>query len=1275
MSNEPNGKADVHLITIRKALANGNASVMVGSGFSRNAEGGESLATWRQLSDALSAELAPGRPAGSFSATSTSQLAEQYAKVYSPTHLEHLIKKCVPDDEVTPGQLHRSLLELPWSDVFTTNYDTLLERAADQVFDVSYLTVCSRQDIPLSTILGRRRIVKLHGSFPSHRPFILTEEDYRTYPERFAPFVNLVRQSLLENVMCLIGFSGDDPNFLHWLGWVRDMLDKHALPVYLFLATEPTLGERKLLEARGVFPVLLPTPRNTAHDDYKARLHALFEELDKPLIDAPLDWGSCPHLSLSFEDQPSEHSINEFLSNLEKVHERRLTYPGWLVAPRKVRNRFHHVGEWLDSALGDNRLRERLSSRPAQVILAVTELYCWVQQVLLKPVDDEIARIGTAALEAVHQPLEALDRDDAQFLRSLGIMDAPALQTRQRAAALALLSWARQSHRLSDYDSFSKWLRLPAHHDAAIEDRLRYESVLWCLQHADRLGARKALDEWVPSGPDAYMQVLRGSLIAEVSEAALAMPVILQAIQALRRQSRSRPGDPALASKEGWACIVASLIQDAGALASARDTRNAKTAHRSSASRRENYDKRLASLMATGYSVREELHAFQADLNAEAPMPVSGPKRLLSFNVGAVIPPPIVDHRSEPSSKISASFAWLELLERVGLPLHTKQASFYANQMLQAAWWTRFADTRERAVGLMLRAARPEALAPFDPERPPHQTGWLTRHNVALFRLDAAADLTKALLDQVTLHLNGAGEVQGAKPKLAFMMEVAGRLIIRAKKVDELIGYGRQILAMHATTAFQSEPTLWSPASVALRKVLEALPAERKLLLLRELFDVQLTPTVYGREVREVELYQWLDLIGISSECTPADEEAPQAAWKPVAQQLLHRLRAPQPEHAWAVWRRLHVLRKLKLIDKVTEREVGALLWRAVEPGAMPTMPGFKPYAAFNWPTPEHGTDRATAKRLLQLPLRPFSGGYMMLTPASRKRSYHIGDVRGSLDLLRVAMDHAAPSLSNFSLLVDVVHDWMDHDLEDVVRDLDLSEVHKSAAAIVECVDGMLARCVEVITKRPKTKASEKLLSGIDAVDARLRVLPFERHALDLALIKCGHRSGQQLAEMARSIVGRLRSPDADDSLRAFRAAYRLLGDDQKSLQAHARTVFAAVVACAFGQQGAALSRSVDMLSRLDEAAWHRHLNESALFMLDSLLDSLLMRLDYAQPYLATPTEADAVPHLRLGAFRLAAALVDVAKADSNAARAWLAKAPEDPLPEIRHGRFKNRVE
>lgn len=376
--------AKVHLLAIRKALANRNAAVMVGAGFSRNAEGGHNLATWSQLSDALANELEPERKPGTFTPAAASQLAEQYARVFSPTHLEQLIKRCIPDDQVMPGQLHTQLLELPWSEVFTTNYDTLLERAAESLLDASYFTVCTREDIPQSKVLGRRRIVKLHGSFPSHRPFILTEEEYRTYPEQFAPFVNLVRQSLLENVFCLIGFSGDDPNFLHWLGWVRDMLDKHALPVYLFLAQEPTLGERKLYEARGVVPVVLPTPGKVATNDYYERYRALFAELAQPLANSPLDWGDFPFPTNTFQqnEEDDEQQLVQFMRQLPALKVYRSLYPGWLVAPKKIRARFHETAKWLDRTLHRNLLKPLAQRRPT-VILAILELYGWVQSVVL----------------------------------------------------------------------------------------------------------------------------------------------------------------------------------------------------------------------------------------------------------------------------------------------------------------------------------------------------------------------------------------------------------------------------------------------------------------------------------------------------------------------------------------------------------------------------------------------------------------------------------------------------------------------------------------------------------------------------------------------------------------------------------------------------------------------------------------------------------------------------------------------------------------------------
>jgi hypothetical protein len=58
---------------------------------------------------------------------------------------------------------------------------------------------------------GGRRIIKLHGSLGTSGHFIIAEEDYRTYPTRFAAFVSLARQVFIESELCLLGFSGDDP--------------------------------------------------------------------------------------------------------------------------------------------------------------------------------------------------------------------------------------------------------------------------------------------------------------------------------------------------------------------------------------------------------------------------------------------------------------------------------------------------------------------------------------------------------------------------------------------------------------------------------------------------------------------------------------------------------------------------------------------------------------------------------------------------------------------------------------------------------------------------------------------------------------------------------------------------------------------------------------------------------------------------------------------------------------------------------------------------------
>lgn len=103
-----------------------------------------------------------------------------------------------------------------------------------------------------SSQLGIKRnknIIKLHGDLRETTDFfgfdndirnhyIISKEDYDLYPKQHEAFTQLMRISLLQESYCLIGFSGEDPNFLGWISWVRDVIEKgskNADEIKLFL--------------------------------------------------------------------------------------------------------------------------------------------------------------------------------------------------------------------------------------------------------------------------------------------------------------------------------------------------------------------------------------------------------------------------------------------------------------------------------------------------------------------------------------------------------------------------------------------------------------------------------------------------------------------------------------------------------------------------------------------------------------------------------------------------------------------------------------------------------------------------------------------------------------------------------------------------------------------------------------------------------------------------------------------------------------------------------
>jgi hypothetical protein len=246
----------------------GGASLMIGAGFSKNAEGIGNRNTppdWSELAEAMYDELYP-KPSESAeiskweqqriiktSGKNTLRLAEEYIAFFDRNKMNSLIEKNVADEMFIPGELHKRLLRLNWTDIFTTNYDTLLERTREDIFpDKDYKIVLSQDNLPGSGG-GTARIIKLHGSIPAVRPYVISEEDFRCYPRISAAFVNTVQQALIETTLCMVGFSGDDPNFLSWHGWIQDNLGDNCPQIYLIgLFNDMNESEKDIFRKRKI---------------------------------------------------------------------------------------------------------------------------------------------------------------------------------------------------------------------------------------------------------------------------------------------------------------------------------------------------------------------------------------------------------------------------------------------------------------------------------------------------------------------------------------------------------------------------------------------------------------------------------------------------------------------------------------------------------------------------------------------------------------------------------------------------------------------------------------------------------------------------------------------------------------------------------------------------------------------------------------------------------------------------------------------------------------
>ncbi len=567
-----------HIDRVRDALwvpRGGGASVMVGSGFSKNAvksrpDAGEPPIL-RELAREIANRLYPQSDGAVQEGedTATSQLlsrAQEYETAFGRSDLHRFLHQLIRDEDFKPGNEHSRLLRLPWRDVFTTNWDTLLERARSHVAERAYSVIRDMDEIPLA---NQPRIVKLHGSLPAQFPLIFTEEDYRTYPVKFAPFVNTVQQAMMETVFCLIGFSGSDPNFLHWSGWVRDNLGAAAPKIYLAGWFNLSPHRRRMLESRGVVPIdLAQHPK--AHDwpehlrhRYAAEwvLHTLERgrpydvtawpspqrqpnpEIPEHLKPVTTVTSKQPREEKDVEPQIGPSDLREAVRRtLEIWKHNRSLYPGWLLFPsgEERENLSRRTGSWEGHILSS--LPE---FTPVERLNAVRELV-WRHEILLEPISTELE----AAVE------EALKSIDCHSRRINEISEATAdwvsVREAWRTAALTLLTPARFRFDRDLFDQRIETLKPFMNDDPDVAHRVLHEQCLWEIYSIDFEALERLLKGWAVKDCDPIWMIRKAALLTEVRHYEESASLIQSALTSLRSDLVAGKSI-ASASREGWA--------------------------------------------------------------------------------------------------------------------------------------------------------------------------------------------------------------------------------------------------------------------------------------------------------------------------------------------------------------------------------------------------------------------------------------------------------------------------------------------------------------------------------------------------------------------------------------------------------------------------------------------------------------------------------------------------------------------------------------------------
>lgn len=912
-----------HLKDIKRQLSNGQAVVMVGAGFSKNAKPRDDLAgqppefpDLAQLQQIFITALDETSPDSTDAQWDTPLTARALEVTTDREELERRLCAAIPDQWYEPSDLHSNLLRLPWVDVYTTNYDTLLERARPS--DPLYRVVTREQDLPGT----KPRLIKLHGCMQDRTRLTITDKDIRQYSKSHGIFEHTIKQAMIENTLCLLGFSGNDDNFKVWTDWIVDHLGDSSPSIYnVGVGIDDLVAT--LQNQDGIVCLNMSTFSDVGDSDHaegiRRFLRSIAPEETPPSPDSqhtpssPTRWT----LNDAFPEPPTDETTTCHLQEVvDTWREDRLAYPGWVVAPAKSRKELWSLtNAWTNYSPDPEAL-------PGNLALEYAFELVWRMEKSLCPILND----QTDFLEGViSRYLSSADGQPpggqgTHFNEEQGLISLPGhLQNMLFRICLAMLRYNREEGRASEWDATQTTIArvLPL---LAPEDKARFynERALFALHTLNLPELERIVSEWPADDALPFWEAKKAGLLAHMGHMDEADLILTKSLEAIRHRIKDSEDDCSYLSQEGLTLLLLRCVRWSTTFHSDRQYEEIRKWEREC-------DKRWDALRPYQCHPWDETEELRKNLEKEA-LPASHPDPSPPFDIGYVRS---TRYLAQPSQPLLEAYNFLRYREDAGLPLR-----YSATSAAQAA-------------------ARIVATEPHWAITALIQAGVATEVDRVLNRVTLPGLTTSqadGLIEKCVTALNGLWQINyGNYEDLSLdyllgqvLPEILSRVCTRAsdQTKEQLLDVVMGIYQSNNRTKYRGIGTL-------ITRLLRSFPVSQRTKAIPVLLKSR--PLSNPTPIEEQEYIHPFHMLNLRKDLVI---EPPEISEELIERTISDAASDNPPTRKWAVFT-LGTLHNLGLLSPEECQDFGRALWRKVDADCLPADTDYYRHAFLGMPSPE----------------------------------------------------------------------------------------------------------------------------------------------------------------------------------------------------------------------------------------------------------------------------------------------------------------------------------